>query len=180
MGWKDWFQKEDEPVDPLADLVLAKLRVGYLVDYDLETWTVTAHNRYDFGEGYGAEEWELSAGDRRLYLEREEDDGVAWGLYRKVSVGALEGNVRRHIQDHDEAPDQVRHQGVTYFLDESGGGYMTPEGSRERQGFLYWDYEDEDGERYLTVEQWGEAEVEASLGEAVEEYQFSNILPGGG
>jgi len=178
MGWKDWFKKEEVPFDPLADLVLARLRVGYLVDYDLRTWQVTAHNRYDFGEGYGAEEWELSADDQRLYLEREADDGVHWHLYRKIPVGALGGNVRQHIKEHDDAPDRVVCREVTYYLDESGGGHMTPEGTRERQGFLYWDYEDDDGKRYLTVEQWGETEFEASLGDEVEEYQFSNILPG--
>ena len=29
--------------DPLADLVLCKLKVGYLVDYDLQTWQVTGY-----------------------------------------------------------------------------------------------------------------------------------------
>ena len=46
MNFKGLFNKQpDEPaLDPLHDLVLAKLRVGYLVDYDLKTWEVTAYN----------------------------------------------------------------------------------------------------------------------------------------
>ena len=42
----------------------------------------------------------------------------------------------------------------------------------------YLQYEDESGEKYLAIEQWGETEFEASLGQPVEEYQFSDILPG--
>jgi hypothetical protein len=180
MGWKDWFQKEETPPDPLADLVLARLRVGYLLDYDLRTWQVSAHHRYDFGEGSGAEEWELVSGDDRVYLGLERDDGEEWGLYRKIPIGAVDGDVRRHIREHDDAPDRVTCRGATYYLDESGGGYLTPAGGGDRQGFLYWDYLDRDEAHYLTIEQWGETEFEAALGEPVEEYQFSNILPGGG
>ena len=41
MGLKDRIfgkKTQDAELDPLADLVLEKLRVGYLVDYDLKTW----------------------------------------------------------------------------------------------------------------------------------------------
>ena len=178
MGWKDWLKKPEAPIDPLQDLVLAKLRVGYLVDYDLKTWQVTERFRYDFGDGYGAEEWELSAGDERLYLERSEDDGVEWGLSRTIPFGKVDGDIRKHIREHDDPPDRVTCEGETYFLDESGPAHMERDAG-ERIGFVYWSYVHEDGQRFLTLEQWGENEFEASLGHGVEEYQFSNILPGG-
>ena len=46
MGLKDIFrQKKESPeIDPIRDLVLSKLKVGYFVDYDLKTWEVTAYN----------------------------------------------------------------------------------------------------------------------------------------
>jgi hypothetical protein len=176
--WKKMFRKEKE-LDPLADLILEKLRVGYLVDYDMKTWKVTEHSRYDFGEGYTAEEWELTSGGERCYLERSEDDEVEWGLSRKVPIGAVENNVRQHIVEHDDPPDKVVCKGDTYYLEESGSGYLLPEGGGEKRGFIYWDFLHEDGERFLAIEQWGETEFEASLGTEVEEYQFSNILPGG-
>jgi hypothetical protein len=177
-SWKKLFKKESE-IDPLADLVLEKLRVGFFVDYDMKTWKVSAYNRYDFGEGYGAEEWELTSGNDRCYLERSEDDEVEWGLAEKVPIGAVDGDVRRHIIDHDDPPDRVTCRGETYYLDESGSGHLIAGGSGEKQGFVYWDFLHEDGERFLTIEQWGETELEASLGTEVEEYQFSSILPGG-
>ena len=54
MGLRDLFGKKakdkdrDAEPDPIADLVLGKLKVGYLVDYDLKTWEVTGYCRYEF------------------------------------------------------------------------------------------------------------------------------------
>ncbi|MFQ5585121.1 MAG: DUF4178 domain-containing protein [Calditrichia bacterium] len=45
---------------------------------------------------------------------------------------------------------------------------------------MYWDFIDEEDENFLTIEQWGETEFEAAMGYYVEEYQFTNILPGTG
>ena len=57
MGFLDRFRnKSEQPeLDPLKDLVLGKLRVGYLLDYDLRTWTMTDYNRYEFNDGRCAE-----------------------------------------------------------------------------------------------------------------------------
>ena len=90
-------KKVDEEPDPLADLVLKKLKVGYLVDYDLQTWQVTSYCRYTFsGKDDSVEEWELTSAGELRYLERA--DG-AWSLSRKISIGDLDGDIRRHILD---------------------------------------------------------------------------------
>ncbi len=54
MGLRDFFnsKKSNSGFDPLTDLVLAKLRPGYLVDYAGHTWQVTGYARNDFGEGH--------------------------------------------------------------------------------------------------------------------------------
>ncbi|MFV1977228.1 MAG: DUF4178 domain-containing protein [Candidatus Scalindua sp.] len=58
------------------------------------------------------------------------------------------------------------------------GGYFCKGGGKERIEFLYWDYYDLSEEKTLTIEQWGEDKFDASVGNYVEEYQFTNILPG--
>ena len=63
----------DDAPDPIADLVLEKLKVGYLVDYDLQTWRVTGYSRYRFSGVDDVEEWELSANGEQRYLERAGD-----------------------------------------------------------------------------------------------------------
>ena len=178
MALRDIFKKKKDDLDPLKDLVLSKLKKGYLVDFDMKTWMVSGYNLYDFGEDYEAEEWELIEGDEKWYLERSEDDDVEWSLSKKIPIGAIEGEVRQHIINNDDPPDQVVYKGKKYYLDESGSGYMYENGEGEPSEFIYWDFIDEEDEHFLTIEQWGETEFEAAFGYYVEEYQFNNILPG--
>ncbi len=178
MGFLDRFRKKnDEPeIDPLRDLVLDKLKVGYLVDYDLRTWVVTDHSRYRFNDGRHSEEWELTEDRDKRYLERSEDG--TWALSETVPIGALEGGVRQHILDHDDPPEQVTCRGTTYYLEGSEGGALTPGGGGPRQELIQWELLDEDEKRFLSIIQWSEREISAVCGIFVEDYQFSNILPG--
>lgn len=182
MGLFDIFKdkKDDEGFDPLRDLELSKLKVGYYVDYDMKTWEVTAYNRYDYGDGYFSDEWELTSGREKWYLEREEDDEVVWTLSKKLPIGAIEGNVARHIIENDDPPNQIVVKGKTFYLDESGSAQMLKDGKGPGVGFIAWDFIDDADENFVSIEQWGEEAFEAAEGFYVEEYQFSHILPGGG
>ena len=169
--------------DPLH-LKLSDLRPGDYVDYDLKTWKVEAVHRYDFGDGDVVNEWELVSGRERRYLEREEEDGESWSLSRKIPLAALDGAVREHILQHDDPPEKVTYKGTTYYLDSSAGGHFFPnvyaQTAEPQRELIHWDLIDEDDENFLAIEQWGEDEFEAAAGTYVEEYQFTNILPGGG
>lgn len=178
MSFWDRFKKPEEPeLDPLKDLVLDKLRPGYLLDYDLKTWEVTAYSRYDYGDD-GSDEWELTNDRDVRYLERYEDDEVEWTLAQKIPIGKLEGDIRQHILDHEDPPDEVVYNGRSYYLEDSSGGYYFPNGQEPRQEFIAWEYSDEAGEHFVTIEQWSETELEASESFYVQDYQFTNILPG--
>ncbi|MCB0298288.1 MAG: DUF4178 domain-containing protein [Calditrichaeota bacterium] len=169
---------ENEELDPLADLTLSRLKVGYYLDFDLKTWEVTAYNRYDYGEGDYGDEWELTSGREKIYLERGEDDEVEWSVSKKLPIGAIEGNIPRHIIEFEDPPNQIEAKGKTYYLDESGSAYFYKGGRGQRIGFIAWDFIDEEGENFVTIEQWGEEAFEAAEGRYVEEYEFTNILPG--
>ena len=178
MGMFDFFKSQRERIDPLADLVVAKLRPGYIVDYDMESWEVTSYAVYDLGDGYEIEEWGLRSGTRTRYLERYEDDEVELCLSEKVPIGAIEGDIRGHIKEHDDPPAQIVYKGKTYFEDETDSGHYFKDGKPPGTPFISWTYIDEEDESFVAIEQWGENEFEAAAGIYVEEYQFSNILPG--
>lgn len=168
--------KADDGPDPLADLVLGKLKVGYLVDHDLKTWRVTAYCRYRFsGRDDDVEEWELTASGEQRYLERAED---AWSLSRRIAVGDIAGDVRRHILDHDDPPANIVFEGVAYRLDVSWAGHMFPDGAGAGEPLVRWEYVDQAETAFVGVEQWGETEFTAAAGRVVEDYQFTHILPG--
>lgn len=178
MGFLDRFRSspKEEP-DPVGDLVLAKLKTGYLVDFDLKTWEVMASNTYDWGEGDLSHEWRLVSGDDQVYLELESDDEEEWSLNRKIPFNRLGTGLKETILDKGDPPQELTFEGKTFYLEEMAGGHFLKEGQGPGQPFLRWSYEDEEGQTYLCLEQWGEEEFETSLGRPVEEYQFTNILP---
>ncbi|SMC25983.1 protein of unknown function [Desulfacinum hydrothermale DSM 13146] len=181
MIWKKWFGREKErqqDLDPLHDLSLDKLQPGYLVDYDLTTWQVTARHRYDLGDGGGMIEWELRSGRQTRYLNMEEDDGAVWTWTRKIPLAQIDARLKQLIMEKGDPPERIDFDGDTYIMESYGGGQFYEHDRGEGIPFLFWDYETEDGEKVLTIEQWGDTEFEAAVGHYVEEYQFSHILPG--
>lgn len=179
MKWNPFKKKQDKEteLDPLSDLSLSTLKVGYILDYDLTTWKVTAHNRYDY-DGDWVDEWELTSAGSVRYLEREADDDVTLTLYAKIPLAEIEENVATHIVENDDPPEEVTHRGVTFEAESSDAGHFHPDGLSTGKPFVNWSYLDSTESRVLVIEQWGDTEFEASLGEIVQEYQFSNILPG--
>jgi hypothetical protein len=178
MGIMDFFKKsKKENTEPLGDLSLDKMKKGYLVDYDLKTWEVVAHNYYDWGDGDISHEWQLKSFDETVYLEKESDDEAEWSLSRKITFGSLDAKVKKSIIETGDPPDTIVYEGATYYMEEMAGGHFYKDGKGPGKEFLRWSYEDDAGERYLGIEQWGEEDFEASAGELVESYQFTNILP---
>ena len=80
MIW-DFFKKKkkEDETDALHDLILDKMKPGFLVDFDMKTYRVNARNQYRWHEGGVTDEWELKQGAEVFYLEREEEDGVRQG-----------------------------------------------------------------------------------------------------
>ena len=180
MGLKELFgfgKKRSKEPPPRTDLGLNDLEVGFFVDYDLQTWEVVARHSYDWGQGDMTQEWQLKSADDTLYLERESDDEEEWSVSRPIPFARLGEAVRNHILEHEDPPEEIEFEGVTYYLDSFGGGRFFRNGKGPGREFLAWDYEDDSGERYLAIEQWGEEEFEAALGGPAEPYQFTNILP---
>lgn len=180
MGLKDFFKRKktsDEP-DILKDLILSKLKKGYFLEYDMKTWEVTSESRYDWGDNDVTKEWQLVTSDDTIFLELESDDDEYWSISRKIPIGKIGKKIIDHIMENEDPPDQLDFEGETFYLDESGGGRFFRDASDTGQEFLKWDFVDETGDTYISIEQWGEKAFEASIGKKVEEYQFTNILPG--
>lgn len=167
-------------LDPLRDLVLDKLRVGFVLDYEGQSWEVTAFNLYDMGRRGKVEEWALTSAGETLFLERFEDDEVVWSLFRKIQLREIQGNVRQQILENEDPPDTLVYKGDQYHMNDSQQGYFLPNGEGPGEEFISWNYLDESGLKILSVEQWDEDEFDAVAGLFVKPYQFSNILPGRG
>jgi hypothetical protein len=172
-------KKEEEPaVDPFEDLVLTKMQAGFLVDYDGRTYEVLAHHTHDTGDGFHGDDWELRGDGEMRYLTRVEADGAYWSFTRKVPIGMIQSGLKKHIQDNGDPPEQLEYEGVPYTMQSYGGAKYFRNGKGPEIPYLYWDYEDDERVKVLSIMQWGDIEFEAYVGLNVEEYQFTNILPG--
>ena len=175
----DFFKKKKKEEFRIEDLVLTKLKTGFMVDYDMQTYCVAGYNKYQWNEGGVTDEWELKSANETWFLERSEEDGeVEWSLCRKLSVSELEGDVASEIVRNEDPPEVVVFQGNRFTFEEDDIGEFFRGGSGEALSFVAWDYEDELGKQFITIEQWGETKFDMQVGFKVEEYQFTNILPG--
>mgnify|MGYP000569081152 CR=1 FL=1 len=178
MGLLDFFKKRRTPLgNQLDDLTLPNMKAGYYVDYDMKTWQISARHHYDWGDGDITDEWQLKSHDQTIYLECESDDEEIWSISTKIQISQLEGGIVDHILKHGDPPEEIFFEGSAFFLEESAGGLFFKNGTPPGRELIKWDYSNKAGNRFVSIEQWGENEFEASTGQPAEPYQFTNILP---
>ena len=166
-----------EEKDEVRIPTLETMIVGDMLDYDLKTWQVVAFNTYDY-EGDKTREWEIKSGDELRFLENGRDGSqVWWTLTELVETGQIGGDPVGAVRRGEDPPEEVILDGVLYRATECSTGLLYPDGKGPESEFVCWSYETDDG-KMLALNQWGENEFNAYRGEYVEEYQFTDILPG--
>jgi len=147
--------------DPLT------IQVGDIVTYNLEDYQVVGKLIY-YDSGYRWYAYQLENNGKSLWLSAEMDDELELGIYEKINIPL-----------HEPIPEKMEHEGVTYYRDESGTAQVQGEGRGKNisgRSCRYFDFCDEEEERFLSVEIWG-TEIEVSKGIAIEDYEI-NILAG--
>ncbi len=147
---------------------LLSLKTGDAVSITGDTFTIT--QKLIFREGsFEWVEYKLSDGETTRWLEVEDDDELWLALYQEVDDLKLR-----------EAPgDEIEYKGVDFELDEKGYATMRKEGepaSGKLPECRYYDYEAEEGDDVLSIEQWGE-NYEASVGHRVSPHAVE-VFPG--
>ncbi len=146
---------------------LLNLRIGDFVAYDLVDYEVTSKIHYN-DSGYTWTVYQLFSGGKTLWLSVELDDELETGIYQTIRIPDLEPGAKK-----------VTYESQTYYLEEQGQAYVKAEGrskSVHGKNVYYYDYTDESGKQFLSVEVWG-GDVEVSRGFEIEEYEM-NILAG--
>ncbi|TWT00523.1 DUF4178 domain-containing protein [Planomicrobium sp. CPCC 101079] len=146
---------------------LLNLRVGDFVAYDLIDYEVTGKIHYN-DSGYTWDAYQLASASKTIWLSVEMDDELEVGIYEKSRVPGIELGTKKIM--YDERP---------YFLEEQGRAYVQGEGRSQNVNGTemdYYEYVDESGEYFLSVEVWG-GEVEVSHGYEIEEFEVT-ILAG--
>jgi hypothetical protein len=179
MGIFDKFKKKEEPHYDPSNMKIKDLRVGFMFDYDLNTWEITEEYEYDWGDNYFTREYKLEASDDIAYLHIDYNDEGFMTLSRKLKVRELGQDIPEEILEKKCPPKKITYAGVDYFLDKESPGYFSddPEDDDSWTEFISWDYYDSDSKLVACVEQWGARDFEASHGKVVNDYEITNILP---
>ena len=179
MGIFDFLKNKKEPekhYDPL-NIQVTDLEKGYLLEYDLETWTVTKMSEYDWGSNYFTREFNIETRGKLRFLHIENDDQLVITLSEKLKFRKLENAVHNAIESTGKPPKKISHKNVDYFLDEESPGFYRNVENEDWEELISYSYLDEDEKKCLSIEQWGETSFEASIGTKIKPFDISNILP---
>jgi hypothetical protein len=180
MGLFDKFKKKQEPHYDPTNIKIEDLRVGFMFDYDLNTWEIKEEYEYDWGDNYFTREYKVDAADDIAYLHIDINDEGSMTFSRKLKVRALGEDIPEEIIEKKQPPKKIEYKDATYYLDKESPGYFSddPEDDDSWTEFISWDYYDADEKLVVSVEQWGVRDFEASCGKVVHDFEITNILPG--
>ncbi|WP_456272959.1 DUF4178 domain-containing protein [Bacillus sp. AK031] len=162
---KKLFGKKEKDIPVVKERNVFTIEVGDIVAYDLEDYEVVGKLTYN-DHGFEWIAYQLVSPDRTVWLSAEMDDQVYLGIYEKIK-----------LKLNEPIPEEIEYNGVRYYLDESGTARVKGEGRGKNVNDLncrYFDYEDEEEEKYLSVEVWG-SEIEVSSGYDINEYEIKII-----
>ena len=122
----------------------------------------------------------LRSASDEIYLSLENEGELEIVLANKIRLIKLGEDLDDQIVANERPPKTITYEGVKYYRDNESPGYYRNTATTEREQsieMITWDYYDDDEEKSISIEQFGEREFEAYIGVYVEEYEFSNIIP---
>ncbi len=139
------------------------LQVGDIVSYDLEDYVVIGVLEYN-DEGWVWRDYHLESDDKHIWLSVEQDDELYMGIFEKIKMPL-------------EKPQQlITYDGIDFELDETSTARITvvegQVGARVGNNVRYWDYCDEEDERFISIEEW-DGDFEFSYGYEIDPREVS-------
>jgi hypothetical protein len=180
MGIFDIFKKKSTEIEPEFDytnLTVFDLSRGAVFDYKLNSWVVEEEYEYDWGNEYFTQEFIISDGKERFNMHVEDDEGVEIAITTKVPLRNLSGDIAKEIELNQKPPSTILYNDITYYRENEYPGYHKKDRSQRSFEVIMWLYLTEDEEKLINIEQWGESEFTAKVGQYISPREISNILP---
>ena len=184
MFWKSKQTKKAGLPDPATgnqELHLENVREGGVIklinvgknmdEYDVK---ITARHVYrsDAGEWH---ELEGDSGTDKVWISLEEDDGLDVSLtLRKLKFRDLD-IMRNDLDDMDEkGKGKFVFEGKTYHYESSQEASFFKNGNvadTNEEFFYYWEFESDDEQSHITIEEWRDKSIEVTLSYPMKESQ---------
>jgi hypothetical protein len=179
MGLFDFFKKKTPDYD-VTNMSVHDLDVGFIFEYDLETWEVKEAYEYDWGSNFFSREYKVTNGSEVKYLSVEEDDDLEICWMDKIKLTKIDEDLQDELIAKQKPPKKLYVEGIKFFFEDVCTGYFQNGLKRDENSweeYRCWDFEDKSGDHILSIEQWDDESFEAAIGKNLKEYEISNILP---
>lgn len=180
-----WSMRRQDRADgaslPEGDLDLASVGPGGVLHLraigpDLEDFDVSVLGRHRYRDD-DSEWWELECdrGGSTVWIDMEEDDGwqLSIGL-RRVKLRHLGMDMDRLEDMADEGDGSFIWEGETYYFEGAGRAQFARNGQTHKaENLRFWDFETDDGEQYIGIEQWEDGSVDVTCSQPIDAAQIS-------
>lgn len=142
-----------------------------LKDFDA---TVTRRHVYQVNN-YEWSELELDTGTEKLWLELAEDDELeircSHTKLKLREINVTPDDLERMAADED---GRITYNGITYFFEDAGEATYLKNGDPNlAEQFRYWDFENREGTKLLSIENFGSKSCDVTLAEPVNASQIT-------
>lgn len=166
--------------DP-ANLTIENLKVGSLLDYDLQTWEVTRERQYDWDSGITERSFQLKADleERSLQFYSENREKICY-MNQSINIHAIDPDLQLTILSTRQPRNILQFQDTPYYKEYSLQGTLfgiSPEETGKKA--VRWEFLDDSRQKAIFIELIGEKEFRCWIGKRISEHDFSDILPGG-
>lgn len=157
------------------DVTIMNLRVGDYVTYRSVDYYV--RQRYMYRAGiyeWMAYQFSDSSKQKTLWLDVEDDDGIKIEMSEPIRMpsGVTEADLK--------AKKSFQYNNDTYEHDEYGYAQVRIENEDlkwDSTVVTYWDYYNSNQDKVISIEKWGNEELEATTGIPIKDYELE-IYPG--
>jgi hypothetical protein len=136
---------------------------------DMEEYDVTILSKGIYREGESSEWYELEGdnGRQKVWISIEEDDGLDVTLtLRRLKLREIPIN-REDLDRMDEtAEGEFEFEGETFYFEYSNEASYFADGNTSRDNeefFYYWEFENDNEDKFITVEEWENGKFEITL-----------------
>ncbi|MFQ5542882.1 MAG: DUF4178 domain-containing protein [Nitrospiria bacterium] len=143
---------------------------------DMDEFDVTILAKHLYREGGASwHELEGEAGHGKVWIDLEEDDELELSITLKKmklrDIG-LSKKLLKKIDDDEEG--QLTYEGETYYYEDSDEATFYKNGDEATgERFYYWDFENDDGDKFVGVERWDDGSYDVSYSEPIKSHQVT-------
>ena len=143
---------------------------------NMDEFDVTVLAKHLYREG-GSSWYELEgeAGHGKVWIDLEEDDELELSITLKKMKLRDAGLSKKSLQQIDDDEEgKLSYEGETYYYEDSDEATFYKNGDEANgERFYYWDFENDDGDKFVGVERWDDGSYDVSYSESIKSHQVT-------